>query len=117
MCILNARTGWLVFSPASSLATRRGEGAAAGCCFFFLVFCGSLFRFPSEDESPAIVEDGEGHEREQEDHAQHLGAFHEFLARLAPRDNFVEEEEHVAAIEGGDGEDVDEGEHEGDEGR
>ena len=82
MCILNVRTG-LVFSPASSLATRRGEG----------------------------------HEREQEDHAQHLGAFHEFLARLAPRGNFVEEEEHVAAIEGGDGEDVDEGEHEGDEGR
>lgn len=46
-----------------------------------------------------------------------MGAFHEFLARLAPRGNFVEEEEHVAAIEGGDGEDVDEGEHEGDEGR
>ena len=90
----------------------RGSGAV-----FFLAFCGSLFPFPSEDESPAIVEDGEGHEREQEDHAQHLGAFHEFLARLAPRGNFVEEEEHVAAIEGGDGEDVDEGEHEGDEGR
>lgn len=104
----------LVFSPASSLATRRGEGAAG---LFFSGFFGSLFRFPSEDESPAIVEDGEGHEREQEDHAQHLGAFHEFLARLAPRGNFVEEEEHVAAIEGGDGEDVDEGEHEGDEGR
>lgn len=92
-------------------------GRAAGVPFLFLAFCGSLFRFPSEDESPAIVEDGEGHEREQEDHAQHLGAFHEFLARLTPRGNFVEEEEHVAAIEGGDGEDVDEGEHEGDEGR
>ena len=116
MYILNARTGWLVFSLASSLATRRGEGLKRGL-FLFLAFCGSLFRFPSEDESPAIVEDGEGHEREQEDHAQHLGAFHEFLARLAPRGNFVEEEEHVAAIEGGDGEDVDEGEHEGDEGR
>ena len=115
MCILNARTCWLVFSPASSPATRRGEGAAV-CCFFS-GFCGSLFLFPSEDESSTIVEDGEGHEREQEDHAQHLGAFHEFLARLAPRGNFVEEEEHVAAIEGGDGEDVDEGEHEGDEGR
>lgn len=89
----------------------------AGVPFLFLAFCASLFPFPSEDESPAIVEDGEGHEREQEDHAQHLGAFHEFLARLAPRGNFVEEEEHVAAIEGGDGEDVDEGEHEGDEGR
>ncbi len=116
MCILNVRTGWLFFSPASSLATHRGEGAAV-MLFLFLAFCGSLFLFPSEDESPAIVEDGEGHEREQEDHAQHLGAFHEFLARLAPRGNFVEEEEHVAAIEGGDGEDVDEGEHEGDEGR
>lgn len=113
---MNARTGWLVFSIASSLATRRGEGAA-GCCFFFWPFVVLYFLFPSEDESPAIVEDGEGHEREQEDHAQHLGAFHEFLARLAPRGNFVEEEEHVAAIEGGDGEDVDEGEHEGDEGR
>ena len=103
------------FSPASSLATRCGEGLKREAVF--LVFCGSLFPFPSEDESPAIVEDGEGHEREQEDHAQHLGAFHEFLARLAPRGNFVEEEEHVAAIEGGDGEDVDEGEHERDEGR
>lgn len=88
-----------------------------GGVLFFRDLCGSLFLFPSEYESPAIVEDGEGHEREQEDHAQHLGAFHEFLARLAPRGNFVEEEEHVAAIEGGDGEDVDEGEHEGDEGR
>ena len=115
MCILIVRTE-LFFSPASSLATRCGEGAA-GALFLFLAFCGPLFRFPSEYESPAIVEDGEGHEREQEDHAQHLGAFHEFLARLAPRGNFVEEEEHVAAIEGGDGEDVDEGEHEGDEGR
>ena len=85
--------------------------------YFFCFFVVLYFLFPSEDESPAIVEDGEGHEREQEDHAQHLGAFHEFLARLAPRGNFVEEEEHVAAIEGGDGEDVDEGEHEGDEGR
>ncbi len=111
------RSHGLVFCLASSLATRCGEGAAAGVLFLFLAFCGSLFRFPSEDESPAIVEDGEGHEREQENHAQHLGAFHEFLARLAPRGNFVEEEEHVAAIEGGDGEDVDEGEHEGDEGR
>ena len=89
----------------------------AGCCFFFWIFVVLYFDSPSEDESPAIVEDGEGHEREQEDHAQHLGAFHEFLARLAPRGNFVEKEEHVAAIEGGDGEDVDEGEHEGDEGR
>lgn len=115
MCILNVRTGW--FSPLlQALQHDVGKGGG-GCCFFFLVFCGSLFRFPSEDESPAIVEDGEGHEREQEDHAQHLGAFHEFLARLAPRGNFVEEEEHVAAIEGGDGEDVDEGKHEGDEGR
>ena len=111
------RSHGLIFSPASSLATRREEGAAAGCCFFFWLFVVLYFLFPSEDESPAIVEDGEGHEREQEDHAQHLGAFHEFLARLAPRGNFVEEEEHVAAIEGGDGEDVDEGEHEGDEGR
>ena len=110
------RSHGLVFSPASSLATRRREGLKRDVVFF-LAFCGSLFLFPSEDESPAIVEDGEGHEREQEDHAQHLGAFHEFLARLAPRGNFVEEEEHVAAIEGGDGEDVDEGEHEGDEGR
>lgn len=114
MCILIVRTG-LVFSPASSLATRRGEVLKRDAVFRDL--CGSLFLFPSEYESPAIVEDGEGHEREQEDHAQHLGAFHEFLARLAPRGNFVEEEEHVAAIEGGDGEDVDEGEHEGDEGR
>lgn len=115
MCILNVRTG-LVFSPASSLATRCGEGLKRDAVSFsgFLWFS---ILIPSEDESPAIVEDGEGHEREQEDHAQHLGAFHEFIARLAPRGNFVEEEEHVAAIEGGDGEDVDEGEHEGDEGR
>lgn len=115
MCILNVRTGG-IFSPASSLATRCGEGGGGGAVSFsgFLWFS---ILIPSEDESPAIVEDGEGHEREQEDHAQHLGAFHEFLARLAPRGNFVEEEEHVAAIEGGDGEDVDEGEHEGDEGR
>lgn len=108
------RSHGLVFSPASSLATQRGEGAAG---LFFSGFLRFSILIPSEDESPAIVEDGEGHEREQEDHAQHLGAFHEFLARLAPRGNFVEEEEHVAAIEGGDGEDVDEGEHEGDEGR
>ena len=99
------------FKPCNTPLGRSGG------VLFFSGFCGSLFLFPSEDESPAIVEDGEGHEREQEDHAQHLGAFHEFLARFAPRDNFVEEEEHVAAIEGGDGEDVDEGEHEGDEGR
>lgn len=116
MCILNVRTG-LVFSPRFKPCNTMWGRLEAGVLFLFLFFCGSLFRFPSEDESPAIVEDGEGHEREQEDHAQHLGAFHEFLARLAPRGNFVEEEEHVAAIEGGDGEDVDEGEHEGDEGR
>lgn len=114
MCILNTRTGWLVSPPLQALQHAVGKGRR-GC--FFLAFFGSLFPFPSEDESPAIVEDGEGHESEQEDHAQHLGAFHEFLARLAPRGNFVEEEEHVAAIKGGDGEDVDEGEHEGDEGR
>lgn len=113
MCILNVRTGWSS-PPLQALQHAVGNGQR-GC--FFSGFFGSLFPFPSEDESPAIVEDGEGHEREQEDHAQHLGAFHEFLARLAPRGNFVEEEEHVAAIEGGDGEDVDEGEHEGDEGR
>ncbi len=105
------------FLPPPLQALQHAVGKGQRGAVSFLAFCGSLFRFPSEDESPAIVEDGEGHEREQEDHAQHLGAFHEFLARLAPRGNFVEEEEHVAAIEGGDGEDVDEGEHEGDEGR
>ena len=116
MCILIVRTGLVFSPPLQALQHDVGKGRR-GCCFFFWFFAVLYFLFPSEYESPAIVEDGEGHEREQEDHAQHLGAFHEFLARLAPRGNFVEEEEHVAAIEGGDGEDVDEGEHEGDEGR
>lgn len=37
------RSHGLIFSPASSLATQRGEGLKRGVPFLFLAFCGSLF--------------------------------------------------------------------------
>ena len=71
----------------------------------------------SEDETSEVVEDGENHKRKQEEHPNHLGAFHKLLARFATRDDFIKEEEDMAAVESGNGEDVDKGKHEGDESR
>ena len=69
----------------------------------------------SEQEIAEVVEYGQSHEQQQENHADGLGTFECLFARLAARDDFDEQEEHMTAIECGDGQDVHEGQHERDE--
>ncbi len=69
-----------------------------------------------ENEAHKVVEQGQGHEQQQQDHTDHLGSLHEGVAEFAAGHHFVEEEEGVATVEGGDGEHVEEGQHQREEG-
>ena len=70
----------------------------------------------SEDELHGVVEEGEGHKGEEEDHAGVLGVLHEFVGGWTTGDGLYEEEEDVASIEPWDGQDVHHGQDDADEG-
>ena len=56
---------------------------------------GVLFHKEAHDVHAVGIEE----QQDQEEHAAHLGVFHEALARGTPEYDLVEQEEHVAAIE------------------
>ena len=70
-----------------------------------------------ENKLQDIIEQGVGHQAQEDEDADFFGVFHKLVARLSARDHLVEEEEGVAAIECGNRQDIHKRQHQRDEGR